>query len=306
MGMPVVAAPAVEVAEVGTTEAIENGVVVRSLSYSYPGTERAVVSDMSLTFPAGSRVLLCGANGAGKTTLLQVLAGKTMVSKDAVRVLGRPPFHDTELTCGGDLSYLGSTWRRNVAFAGFDVPLAGDFPAGMMIYGVQGVDPERRERLIKLLDIDPTWSMMAVSDGQRRRVQICLGLLKPFKVLLCDEITVDLDVLGRLDLLRFLRSECEERGAVVIYATHIFDGMDAWISHLAFVANGQLKHGGEIAEVKQLTQNTRLLKVMETWLREDRVERKKREADAPPPDPRPKRSSPFGLSANSKHLMYFK
>lgn len=36
-----------------------------------------------------------------------------------------------------------------------------------------------------------------MSDGQRRRVQICVGLLRPFKVLLLDEITVDLDVLGR-------------------------------------------------------------------------------------------------------------
>ena len=40
---------------------------------------------------------LSGANG--KTTLLQVLAGKTMVPTEDVRVIGRPPFHDTELTC---------------------------------------------------------------------------------------------------------------------------------------------------------------------------------------------------------------
>ena len=67
---------------------------------------------------------------------------------------------------------------------------------------------------MRLLDIDPEWRMHQVSDGQRRRVQICLGLLKPFAVLLCDEITVDLDVVGRLDLLRFFREESEQRGAV--------------------------------------------------------------------------------------------
>lgn len=96
--------------------------------------------------------------------------------------------------------------------------LAGDFSAGKMIFGVEGVDPERRARLVQLLDIDLEWSMMTVSDGQRRRVQICMGLLKPFKVLLCDEITVDLDILGRLDLLAFLAQECEERGATVVGA----------------------------------------------------------------------------------------
>lgn len=48
---------------------------------------------------------------------------------------------------------------------------------------VEGTDPERRDRLIDLLDIDLRWRMHKVSDGQRRRVQICMGLLHPFKVL---------------------------------------------------------------------------------------------------------------------------
>jgi hypothetical protein len=52
------------------------------------------------------------------------------------------------------------------------------------------------------------------------------------KVLLLDEITVDLDVLARADLVAFLKSECEERGATIIYATHIFDGLESWPSHL--------------------------------------------------------------------------
>jgi CCR4-NOT complex subunit CAF16 len=54
------------------------------------------------------------------------------------------------------------------------VALAGDFTAGKMIFGVEGVDVERRARLVELLDIDVDWSMMTVSDGQRRRVQICM------------------------------------------------------------------------------------------------------------------------------------
>jgi hypothetical protein len=37
-------------------------------------------------------------------------------------------------------------------------------------------------RLIKLLDIDLSWRLNRVSDGQRRRVQICMGLLKPYQV----------------------------------------------------------------------------------------------------------------------------
>ena len=57
-----------------------------------------------------------------------------------------------------------------------------DIGAGDMIHGVEGIDPQRRQRLIDLLDIDLSWRLNRVSDGQRRRVQICLGLLKPYKV----------------------------------------------------------------------------------------------------------------------------
>jgi CCR4-NOT complex subunit CAF16 len=48
--------------------------------------------------------------------------------------------------------------------------------------------------------------------------------------LLLDEITVDLDVVARIRLLDFFRQECEERGATILYATHIFDGLEKWVS----------------------------------------------------------------------------
>lgn len=59
------------------------------------------------------------------------------------------------------------------------------------------------------------------------------------QVLLLDEITVDLDVLGRSDLMAFLAEECESRGATIIYATHIFDGLESWPTHVAYVARGE-------------------------------------------------------------------
>jgi CCR4-NOT complex subunit CAF16 len=46
----------------------------------------------------------------------------------------------------GDLSYLGPQWRRDIAFAGNNVPMQGDIAAGKMLFGVEGVDPERRDR----------------------------------------------------------------------------------------------------------------------------------------------------------------
>jgi len=63
-------------------------------------------------------------------------------------------------------------------------------------------------------------------------------------VLLLDEITVDMDVVGRLDLLHFFEEECAQRGATIVYATHIFDGLEKWVTHLAYVADGKLEKGG--------------------------------------------------------------
>lgn len=257
-------------------------VEINKLRFTYPGIDghpppgsTPLIDDFSLTLYPGDRCLLVGSNGAGKTTILKILGGKHMVEPDMVRVLGRSAFHDTSLTASGDLSYLGGEWRREVAFAGFEVPIQMDISAEKMIFGVSGTDPQRRDELIKVLGIDLSWRMHKSSDGQRRRVQICMGLLKPFKVLLLDEITVDLDVLARADLLKFLSKECEERGATIIYATHIFDGLENWPSHIIYVAQGKLQLAMPMSKVKEIS-NMSLMRTVESWLRKERDEERKR------------------------------
>ncbi|EYU19415.1 hypothetical protein ABFS83_02G088300 [Erythranthe nasuta] len=267
-------------------------VAINKLKFTYPGIDghpppgsAPLIEDFSLSLFPGDRCLFVGSNGAGKTTILKIIGGKHMVDPDMVRVLGRSAFHDTALISSGDLSYLGGEWRREVAFAGFEIPIQMDVSAEKMIYGVTGVLPQRRDELIKVLDVDLSWRMHKVSDGQRRRVQICMGLLKPFKVLLLDEITVDLDVLARADLLRFLKKECEERGSTIIYATHIFDGLENWPSHIVYVAHGKLQLAKPMNEIKEAS-NLSLMRTVESWLRkerdEDRKIRKERKANGLP------------------------
>ncbi|KAH0469371.1 hypothetical protein IEQ34_000929 [Dendrobium chrysotoxum] len=274
-------------------KAAETAVVdIRNLRFTYPGIDghpppgsKPLIDGFSLQLHAGDRCLLVGSNGAGKTTILKILGGKHMVDPVMVRIMGRSAFHDTALTSSGELSYLGGEWRRDVAFAGFEVTIQMDISAEKMIYGVSGVDPQRRDELIKVLDIDLSWRMHRSSDGQRRRVQICMGLLKPFKVLLLDEITVDLDVLVRANLLIYLKKECEIRGATIIYATHIFDGLEDWPSHLVYVAHGKLQLALPLYKVKELS-NLSLMRTVEKWLRkerdEDRKRRKERKANGLP------------------------
>ncbi|KAF9609820.1 hypothetical protein IFM89_018674 [Coptis chinensis] len=249
---------------------------------------------------------------AGKTTLLKILAGKHMVGGRDVemRVLDCSAFHDTQLVCSGDLAYLGGSWSKTVGSAG-DIPLQGDFSAAHMIFGVEGIDPVRRENLIELLDIDLMWRMHKVSDGQRRRVQICMGLLHPFQVLLLDEVTVDLDVVARMDLLEFFKEECEQacvisssRGATIVYATHIFDGLETWATDVAYIQDGELRRSQKLVELPELKNASNLLSVVESWLRSET----KREQKLVAASPQFKKASAFDNSPfrSSRHMAYYR
>ena len=78
--------------------------------------------------------------------------------------------------------------------------------------------------------------MHQVSDGQRKRVQIMLGLLKPLKCYLY-EFTNELDVVIRDKFFNYLDKECKLRNASIIYATHIFDGIEDWATHVIYLSN---------------------------------------------------------------------
>src|SRR5579859_6812811 len=107
-----------------------------------------------------------------------------------------------------------------------------------------------------------------------------MGLLRPWKVLLLDEVTVDLDVLVRSDLLNFLRSETDSRVCTIVYCTHIFDGLAGWPTHLLKISLGKVMSFDSVAEVERLlkeqgkeTKNSALYEICLAWLKEDKKER---------------------------------
>lgn len=240
-----------------------HSIEVNNLTFCYKNTERPVLKNLDLKIERGARYLLVGANGAGKSTLLGVLAGHHMIDLEAVRVLGRPAFHDPSLVA-------------DVAFLGGDFPFHVDLKVSEILSPRPGVDPERQAKLLRLLEIDPNWRMHQVSSGQRRRVQLLMNLRRRAKVLLLDEITTDLDVVGRADLLDFLREESEARGVTILYATHIFDGLEAWATHLLYLSGGRLLRSSPIAEMEDLASLRAkgtvapLLTLVTSWLRAER------------------------------------
>jgi len=226
---------------------------------------------VNLTCSKGSRTLLIGANGAGKSSLLRVVAGKHFHHPDKVRVFGRPAFHDTSLSL--EVAHLGDRW-------GYESH--GDVSVSELIASIEGSDRERCNMLMEVLEIEEHWKICRISDGQRRRVQLLLGLARPSKLLLLDEVTTDLDVVGRQNLLQFLKEESEQRGVTIIYATHIFDGLEHWASDIVYIKEG-LCHVNEkvenVQELMELRANkcpAPLFRLVEAWLR---AEFEKRQAE---------------------------
>lgn len=78
---------AASVAAAGTEPAparLRSGIAVRGLSFCYPGTERAVLTDITLFLPAGATVAVVGENGSGKTTLVKLLLGMYQPSAGSI------------------------------------------------------------------------------------------------------------------------------------------------------------------------------------------------------------------------------
>ena len=169
------------------------------------------------------------------------------------------------------VTYLGLEWVLNpIVRTDIDVPtllssVGGDYYQS------------RRDELVRILDIDLAWRMHSVSDGERRRVQLAMGLLRPWRILLLDEITVDLDLLSRSNFLDFLKRETESRPCTIVYATHILDNLADWPTHLVHMHLGRVKHFGSISTFNiggvKNSGNSRLGELVLAWLRQDLEER---------------------------------
>lgn len=238
---------------------------VNDLTYTFPGTTTGL-SHITLSLPARSRTLLIGANGAGKTTLLRLLSGKRLAPSGSITIGSRDPFKETP----EGVTYLGLEWVLNPI-------VRTDIGVAELLRSVGGDHySDRRDELVGVLDIDLSWRMHAVSDGERRRVQLAMGLIRPWRILLLDEITVDLDLLSRSEFLGWLKKETEKRECTIVYATHILDNLAGWPTQLVHMSLGKVKEWGEVEkfEVEKVnTGNSRLGELVLRWLREDLKER---------------------------------
>lgn len=205
---------------------------IDNLTFKYDNN--VIFKDLSFKMYSNNCYVLAGLNGCGKSTLLKILGGKTIADFDKVKVLGKDPFRDT--TTNKDLSIVTNNWgTQTMAYSGYNMPLQSSLQVKEMMQMLKKEFPERNAELIDILGINPEWKLNSVSEGQRKRVQLYLSLIKPFKVCLLDEITVNLDLLVKDRFMNYLKRETINRDCCVIYVTHIFDGLDDWATKLLYM-----------------------------------------------------------------------
>jgi CCR4-NOT complex subunit CAF16 len=241
---------------------------VENLSYCYGGgatfATRAFsapkLHNVNCTFRAGSRVLVAGANGAGKSTLLSIMGGKKMVPRDQCMIYDKGVFHDSSLNAVR--MYCGDWWRTDFFF---NISVAE-------LIGEARVATERVQKLVDIMQINLSWRVNAISDGQRRRCQLLECLAEEKSVYILDEITTDLDLFARESLLQFLHEESEQRGATIFYATHIFDALAEWATDILFFSKAEVAKCCKMADLAEyhdmVAKGTRvpLYTLMKEWV----------------------------------------
>lgn len=277
---------------------------VKNLNFTYPNNNEIVLKnanpaqhslqpdlptaliDLNLTIVAGQRCLVVGGNGAGKSTLLRVLAGKHLLryenDESFAKIFKKDVFRDTTLNF--TRAYVSADWGKRAAAFEHSVALSADIAVSEMMVKLQETFPERRNHLIKVLRINLEWRMHKCSDGQRRRVQLFLALIRPSKLIILDEVLGLLDILARQDLLAFLKEESELRQATIMLATNVFDGLSEWASDILYMKGGQLARNERLEACDTFLNHRNnnnsqepLMRTVETWLRAELAEEQEKE-----------------------------
>ncbi len=218
----------------------------KMLTKVFSGKIRAVDS-LNLEIKAGEIFGFLGPNGAGKTTTLRMLAtllpidsGEAMVAGHDVR---RQPSRVRQHA--GYVGQLGGADR--LATGREDLILQGQ------LYGMSSSEVKKRtEELIDVLDLrdfaDHKGS--TYSGGQRRRLEVALGIMHRPEVLFLDEPTTGLDPQNRANLWVQIR-KLRDSGTTIFMTTHYLEEADTLSDRLAIMDHGKIVAEGTSRELKQ-------------------------------------------------------
>jgi ABC-2 type transport system ATP-binding protein len=211
---------------------------VRGLRKSYG--EHVAVAGLDLSIPRGEVFALLGPNGAGKTTTVEILEGYRRRDGGEVSVLGVDPFgagQDWRARIGIVLQGTGEFEDLTVAevvqhFAAF-YP-APDDPTGVI--DRVGLTEKTKARTHTL------------SGGQKRRLDVALGIIGRPELLFLDEPTTGFDPEARREFWELIRN-LAAAGTTIVLTTHYLDEAEALADRVGVITAGQLV---EVATPAQL------------------------------------------------------
>ncbi len=205
-------------------------VSIGNVSLTY-GT-KSVLRGVSVDLAEGLFACLVGENGAGKTSLIKILAGLVQPKTGIVRVLSRDPATDPH-ELRRSIAYLAESV---VPPLGWKVEEFLRFHASF--YPEYSLPHERT--LISEYRIDVEARMASLSAGQMRRVQIVAALACRPRLLLVDEITAVLDILGRQRFYDHLSQLRREQGSTILLGTNLLDNLEPHATDVLILHDGRL------------------------------------------------------------------
>ena len=217
-------------------------------TYKTRGKAIEAVRGVDITVNAGEIVGFLGPNGAGKTTTLKMLT--TLLR----------PTDGSATVAGYDLRRDPQNVRRNIGYVGQAGSTLGTAKAGEEIvsharlYGIDAATAEKRGRqLLAALDLADVWDRKcgSLSGGQRRRLDIAMGLIHEPKLVFLDEPSTGLDPQSRANLWTHIRKLRDEMGTTVFITTHYMDEADSLSDRLLVIDRGEIVAQGTPAELKK-------------------------------------------------------
>lgn len=199
---------------------------------------RQALSHVSLRVERGQFTALLGPNGAGKTTLFAIITRLYNNKEGQVRIFGRNLAREPSAA----LAEMGVVFQKPTLDS--DLTVRQNLRYHAALHGMRGkAAHERVERLLARVGLADRAKdkVRTLSGGQSRRIEIARSLVHGPRLLLLDEATVGLDLASRTDIVRIVRDLVREDGLSVLWATHIFDEIEA--SDAVYVL-----HGGKIIE----------------------------------------------------------
>jgi len=202
------------------------------------------VDDVDLQVESGEVFAFLGPNGAGKTTTIDILTGAQRRTSGTVSVLGRDPQNDERewraqvgVVPQGTAKYSDLTVREIIDhFASF---YPNPFPTGQLIDMV-GLGAKAKVLSTKL------------SGGQRRRLDVAVGVVGRPRLLFLDEPTTGLDPEARREAWELVRL-LTGTGMTTVLTTHYLDEAQELSQRAGIIVRGRIMHVGTLGELARLT-----------------------------------------------------